>query len=159
MLNRVLAVFLTISMISTLGCAASYAPREPGRISIVGPELVKDGKHFSIGLVSSEPVEAVAGNPAAEEEARRHVRRKRAAGVLYLLAVGTLAGSIALRTSSGEDQARNVAALGLLFAAAPARLVSSLIVFNSAQGPLYDAVNIYNDGVWQVQGAVSAIPR
>ena len=149
MLDRILGVFLTISMISTLGCATSYAPREPGRVSIVGPDLVKDGKHFSIGLLSSEPVDAVSGNPAAEEEARRHVRRKRAAGVLYLLGGGSLAGSIALRTGSGEDPARNAAALGLLFVAVPAFLVSSLIVFNSARGYLDNAVNIYNDGVWE----------
>ena len=149
MRNRALSAFLTVAMISTLGCAASYTPREPGRISFLGTELVKDGKHFGIGLISSEPVEAVAGNPAAEEAVRRHVRRKRIAGILYLLSVGSLGGAIAIHPGSNENVDRTAAGMGLLFVAAPAFLIASLIVFNSAQGPLYDAVNIYNDGVWQ----------
>jgi hypothetical protein len=108
---------------------------------------VKDGKHFDIGLISSEPVEAVAGNPAAEEAARKHVRRKRMGGILYLLSVGSLGGAIALQSS--DDVHRSAAGMALLFVAAPAFLIASLSVFNSAWGPLYDGVNIYNDGVWQ----------
>jgi hypothetical protein len=115
----------------------------------LGTELVKDGKHFDIGLISSEPVEAVAGNPAAEEAARKHVRRKRMGGIFYLLTIGSLGGAIALHPGSGEDVGRSAAGMGLLFVAAPAFLIASLSVFNSAWGPLYDAVNIYNDGVWQ----------
>src|SRR6185295_4783992 len=62
------------------GCASTYHPREPGRISFIvdgGVSLYKDGVTYSTRGLSSGPVQAVAGNPFAEEHARKFVSRMR----------------------------------------------------------------------------------
>ena len=50
-----------------MGCASTYRPQEPGRISFVldGPgfSLYKEGTNYGAGGLSSAPVRAVAGNP------------------------------------------------------------------------------------------------
>jgi len=132
------------------GCASTYRPQEPGRISFVldGPgfSLYKDGKSYGAGGLSSAPVQAVAGNPEAEEHARTFVRRSRLFWSIYTVAVGCLVTSlIVYPQDSGHGDRRDV---GVAFGIAGfAALAASLLPALTAPGHLYDAVNIYNDGV------------
>jgi hypothetical protein len=137
------------------GCASSYTPREPGRISIVGatgrPVLVKDGKTYGFTGFSSEPVDAVAGNPEAEEHARTYVHRSRIGVVLYSLAVASLVGAIATHSNEPGHTVRNEVADGTLIGSL-GLLIGSLVFISTAPGHLYDAINIYNDDVSRRQG-------
>lgn len=147
-------MLVTTSLLGGMGCATSYVPQEPGRIAVMssgGLVLVKDGKTFSGNGFSSESVEAVSGNPRAEEEARTYVRRMRTAGVLSLVGLGTLLGSFALYTGEPGHGNRNTAAIALEFGVVPIVLISAWTALATAPRHLYNAVNIYNDGVWQTR--------
>jgi hypothetical protein len=149
MRNSKYLLVATITMVS-FGCASSYTPREPGRISIVGatgrPVLVKDGRTFGMSGLSGDLVDAVAGNPAAEEHARTFVHRSRTAFVLYSLGVACLVGAIATHTNEPGHSVRNDVAAGSLIGSL-GFLTGFLAVFSTAPGHLYDAINIYNDSV------------
>src|SRR5512140_715503 len=94
-------------------CASTYRPQEPGRISFVldGPgfSLYKDGVKYGAGGLSSAPIQAVAGNPSAEEHARKFVSRSRLFWSLYALAVGCLVTSLAVYPHSpGHENRRDI---------------------------------------------------
>ncbi len=133
-----------------MGCATTYHPQESGRISFVldGPgfSLYKDGTKYGAAGLSSAPVRAVAGNPAAEEHARTYVSRTRLFWSIYTVALGCLVTSLIVQPQDpGHGDRRDVAtALG---AVGLAGLFASLIPAFTAPGHLYDAVNIYNDGI------------
>lgn len=133
-----------------LGCASTYRSREPGRISFVldGPgfALYKDGTTYSAGGLSSDPVRAVAGNPAAEEQARTFVRRSRLFWSIYTVAVGCLVTSAIVASNDPRQVERRDISAGF-FTGAAAAFVASMIPAFTAPGHLYDAVNIYNDGL------------
>jgi hypothetical protein len=63
---------------------------------------------------SNGHVEAVAGNPAAEEHARTFVHRSRVALVLYSLGVACLVGAIATHADEPGHSVRNDVAAGTL---------------------------------------------
>ena len=134
----------------TLGCASTYVPREPGRISITGATgsavLVKDGRRYSMSGLSSEVVEAVSGNPAAENQARSYVRRTRTGiGLLTLGIASLIAGGVMFKDGDGH-QTRNGVAIGLEVGWLVS-WIASLATLSTGPGHLYDAINIYNDGV------------
>jgi hypothetical protein len=141
-------VVVLLSM--TLGCASSYTPREPGRISIAkttgGAVLVKDGRRYNMGGLSGEVIEAVSGNPSAENEARTYVHRTRTGVGLFTLGIVSLvAGGVMLKHGDGH-QTRNGVAIGLEVGWVVA-WIASLATLSTGQGHFWDAVNIYNDGV------------
>jgi hypothetical protein len=153
-----------ISAIVSMGCATSYSPQEPGRIYFLTSakgDLVfgKDGKTRNAEWTSKDILEAVSGNPAAEEHARTFVRRQRTAGTLAILAgVGILLGLTVLAVSAGEPSGSgtddHVDTARSMQIAASSILLGSLVSFASAltvgatsESHLYDAINIYNDGV------------
>lgn len=159
---------VAISAVLSTGCATSYSPREPGRISFVmeaGHEVLeKDGKKYSLGGFSKDLIQAVSGNPAAEEHARTFVRRQRtatglaiAAGVAF--AVGDILVAFAMAEPVGGQEGANrgvdsdvrltlgYTGLSLLVGSLVSLTVAAIL--GSPQGHLYDAVNIYNDGVAQ----------
>jgi hypothetical protein len=143
-------VLVAIFTVMSFGCASSYTPREPGRISIVQatgrPVLVKDGRTFGMSGLSGDLEEAVAGNSAAEDHARTFARRSRTALVLYSLGVACLVGAIATHTNEPGHPVRNDVAAGSLIGSL-VFLTGFLAVFSTAPGHLYDAINIYNDSV------------
>jgi len=66
-----------ISAVLSMECGTGYSPREPGRLNFVlavgGEEaLEKYGKQERVQGFPGDLVEAVAGNPAAEEHARTY---------------------------------------------------------------------------------------
>ena len=138
----------------TFGCASSYTPREPGRVSVVAgtgrPILVKDGKIYGMSGLSNDPVEAVAGNPTAEGHARTFVRRSRTGILLLGLGFGVLVGGVATHTNECGHAVRNDVATGLVLGSL-GFLIASLATMATAPGHLYDAINIYNDSVSDAQ--------
>src|SRR5580704_16688591 len=145
-----LTVLVASLAISGLGCASTYRPQEPDRIRFVldgpGISLYKDGTSYGAGGLSSDPVRAVAGNPAAEEHARIFVSRSRLFWSIYTVGIGCLVTSwIVAPQDSGHSDRRDVAAgFGVPGLVA---LVASFVPGFTAPGDLYDAVNIYNDGI------------
>jgi hypothetical protein len=145
-LTALLAAFAILEM----GCASTYRPQEPGRISFVldGPgfSLYNDGTKYGAGGLSSAPVRAVAGNPAAEEQARTFVSRSRLFWSLAAVALGCLVTSLSVEPHDpGHSDRRDIAA-GFTIAAFTA-IAASLFPAFTAPGHLYDAVNIYNDDI------------
>jgi hypothetical protein len=136
--------------VSGIGCASTYRPQEPGRISFAldgsGLSLYKDGTTYGAGGLSSDPVRAVAGNPAAEEHARTFVSRSRLFWSIYAVAAGCLVTSLIVSPNDpGHGERRDIAA-GFAVGALTA-FAASLVPGVTAPGHLYDAVNIYNDGL------------
>jgi hypothetical protein len=144
-----LTALLTALALLGMGCASTYRPMEPGRVSFVwdppGLSLYKDGVTYGASGLSSAPVRAVAGNPTAEEHARIFVGRSRLFWALYAIGVGCLVTSVAVDPHEpGHDGRRDLAAgfaIGGL-----AALTAGLVSAFTGYGHLYDAVNIYNDG-------------
>jgi hypothetical protein len=146
---KLVAMFAALAVLAT-GCASTYRPQEPGRISFLmdGPgfSLYKDGTRYRAFGWSNDPVRAVAGNAQAEEHARIFVSRSRLFWSLYTVAVGCLVTSLIVNPYGPGHEDRQEASLG--FAAAGfAALAASLVPALTAPGHLYDAVNIYNDGI------------
>jgi len=141
-------VVVLLSM--TIGCASTYVPRDPGRISITkttgGAVLVKDGRRYDMSGLSSEVVEAVSGNSTAENEARTYVRRTRTGVGLFTLGIASLvAGGVMFKRGDGH-QTRNGVAIGLEVGWV-VTWIAGLATLGTGQGHFWDAVNIYNDGV------------
>ena len=158
-IQKILAPVAICAGVSS-GCATSYSPREPGRISFVmeaGHEVLeKDGKKYNVGGFSGDLIQAVSGNPAAEEHARTYVRRQRsAAGLTIGFIGGLLVGDVLVALAMAdpapgvEKDRRPLGYTGLsLLAGGVACLIGALIL-GPPEGHLYDAINIYNDGVAQ----------
>ena len=81
------------------GCASTYVSRPSKHISFALDSghfvLHKEGRVYSAGGLSMEPVEAVRGNAVAEEYARTYVHRGRSFWALYGIGIGSIvAGGI-----------------------------------------------------------------
>jgi hypothetical protein len=99
-----------------------------------------------MGGLSGEVVEAVSGNPAAENEARTYLRRTRTGIGLFALGIASLvAGGVMFKEGTGH-QTRNGVAIGLEVGWLVS-WIASLATLSTGPGHLYDAINIYNDGV------------
>ena len=146
---KLTALIAALALFAT-GCASTYLPQGPGRVSFIlnGPgfALYKDGTKYGAGGLSSDPVRAVAGNPVAEKQARTFVSRSRLFWALYAVALGSLVTSLIVYPKDpGHNERREIAAgFGI---AGIAALFASLVPAATAPGHLYDAVNIYNDGI------------
>jgi hypothetical protein len=137
------------------GCgAAIYHPRPSPRIQVTseGSSLVllKDGHTFGTGIFGSGIEEAVKGNARAEEEAHSYQTKGTAGFVLGLLGSLTSAGGAGLIVGN-EVQATpstdlRIAGLGMAFGGLALSIVGN-ILSNGAQPHLWNAVNIYNDGL------------
>jgi hypothetical protein len=147
---KLAALVVSIGLICA-GCATSYHPQDSGRISFVldspGISLYKDGQRYAAGGLSSDPIRAVAGNPVAENHARVFVQRSRIWAVLTAVAVAALATSIAVNPS-GHGEHRDLS--GALAVTGFASLAGGAIMGFTRVSHIYDAVNIYNDGLGSI---------
>ena len=148
--NTKLVAMILVVVIFGTGCASTYLPQEPGRVSFIldGPgfALYKDGTRYGAGGFSSDPVRAVAGNPVAEEHARTYVSRSRLFWSLYGFAIGSLVTAAIVHGNDPDSHVHRGVADGFLIAGLAAFLASPFVAA-TAPRHLYDAVNIYNDGV------------
>jgi hypothetical protein len=150
MSSRKISTLVAICSALGVGCASSYTPREPGRIHFVrtagGRVLEKDGKRYGMSGLASDPILAVSGNPAAEEHARTFVSRTQTSGIVFLLGVAVAVPGLALNTTEPGHMDRKIAARGSA-GAGMAAAMGALIAIVLSRHHLYDAVNIYNDGI------------
>jgi hypothetical protein len=144
---KLAAVVVSIGLVFA-GCATSYRPQDSGRVSFVldgpGISLYKDGQRYGASGLSSDPIRAVTGNPVAEDHARVFVQRSRIWAILTAVAVASLATAIAVNPS-GNGGHRDISAA--LAATGFASLTGGAVVGATGLSHIYDAVNIYNDGL------------
>ncbi|HYP99373.1 MAG TPA: hypothetical protein VER96_11950 [Polyangiaceae bacterium] len=145
------------------GCSSSYEPaRSPRIVTVVEggqPTFVKNGEHFGGPAFGSGLAEAVEGNAEAEHQAT--VGRNLVLGgfVLDLVGLGTMIGGtvvLAKNDTSPEPHA-DAAGTALLVGGAVAVLAGSVLIL-CGQPHIYDAVNIYNDGLEQRLTAPPLMP-
>jgi hypothetical protein len=146
--GRALPTIAVLAALS-LGCASVYTPREPGRIHVVKSgafmALEKDGKTYATSGLWRDPIDAVSGNPRAEERARTFVSRTRLATVLMVIgAAGFVATFAALAAIDRSRVEQRAIPLGIAVGASGS-LLAGLGVLATSRHHLYDAVNIYND--------------
>jgi hypothetical protein len=145
------------------GCSSSYEPARSPRIQTVveggQPTFVKNGERFGSLAFGTGLVDAVEGNPQAEHHAR--VGRNLIVGgfVLDLVGLGAEIGGLAVlahdRNQNGDAPASGVA-VGLLVGGLVAVAAGTVMII-AGQPHVYDAINIYNDGV-AAQPAASPLP-
>ncbi len=153
------------------GCATTYLPRASPRVQMVtengSPALVKNGQSYSLGVFGSNLEDVVAGNPEAEAEARSYHTKSVTGFVLStvgLVSAGLGTGflvdnELSSNPSSSIRTGSLTAALG--------GLVLSIVgsaVGGSAQPHLWNAINLYNDGLptapapWAGRGGYPGYP-
>jgi len=153
-MRRGLVIVLALSVAA--GCSSSYEPARSPRIETViaggQPTFVKDGVHFGSPVWGTGLVDTVQGNPQAQHHAR--VGRNLIAGGFALGLAGLVSEISALavlvhdnnqQPSQNDAQASGLA-VGLLVGGIAAALTGSVLIM-SGQPHVYDAVNIYNDGL------------
>jgi hypothetical protein len=139
-----------LALFFAAGCSSSYEPaRSPRILTMVddgAPTFVKDGMPVGAVGFGGGLADAVRGNPRAEREARVGHNLVVGGFVLDLAGLGSEIGAgVALGQQRPNDRASGLA-LGLAIGGAAAVIAGSVLIL-SGQPHIYDAVNIYNDGV------------
>jgi hypothetical protein len=136
------------------GCASTYLPRPSPRVQMVtengSPALVKDGHSYSFNMFGGNLEDVVEGNPRAEAEARSF-RTKTVTGFV-LSTVGAVSAGIGTGYFVENELAASPSTTvrtGSLTAALGGLVVSIVgsAIAGSAQPHLWNAINIYNDGL------------
>jgi hypothetical protein len=111
---------------------------------------VRDGKKYEGGLFGGDLVEAVRGNPQAEDYARAYKRGLTTGLVMTLLgAAVAVAGIVAVSSDLGQHApGQSIPPTGFIVAGGGllVELIGDIIELN-AMPHLYDAINVYNDGL------------
>jgi hypothetical protein len=150
-MNR-FAAFLLALLPFVQGCSSSYEPARSPRIATVvagsEPVFVKDGQRYGSAVYGFGLGDAVRGNPVAEAEAR--TGRNLAIGGLVLdiagLATEGAGLAVAIDSSRVGGPDHQAAANALIVGGLASVLVGTVLLL-SAPPHIYDAVNIYNDGL------------
>jgi hypothetical protein len=147
---RGLVALLALSFVA--GCSSSYEPARSPRIETVvdggQPTFVKDGERVGHLAFGTGLVDAVHANPRAEHHAR--VGRNLVAGgfVLSLAGLGTEIGGLVVLAREGASSQPSNSGLGVaLLVTGVAAAISGSVMMLAGQTHIYDAVNIYNDGL------------
>jgi hypothetical protein len=143
------AAGLLVLVLLTSGCSSSYRPADSPRISTAlsggSPTFFRDGKEYSAGLFLGGVEDAVQGNRRAEEEARTAHHLMVGGLVLTLIGEGTAISGLALEASHPTQATQN-AGLALALGGLAGAIAGFILVMN-APPHMYDAINIYNDGI------------
>jgi hypothetical protein len=143
--NRARGVACLLSL-TLAACSSSYYPARSPRIAVVSDQgrltLVKEGRSYDVGFFGSGVVEAVEGNPTAEERAQSYQNRMIAAWSVYGVGLGALVTGVALEPN--EDHPAIPATIAL---AGMAGVLTGAILLVNGQAYFWDAINTYNDGV------------
>ena len=140
-----------VAAVFTCACSSGYEPAKSPRIAIVveggSPTFVKNGEHFGNSAFASGLVRAVNGNARAEEQALTARSLVIGGFVLDVAGLGSeVGGFVALGHDSGANGHSSALPAALLLGGIGAVVAGTLVIV-SAQPHVYDAVNIYNDGV------------
>jgi hypothetical protein len=139
------------------GCSTSYVPRPSPRVAIVmqggTPAYMREGRVYEGGGFGGDIDEAVRGNPEAESHAKAY-RTGMIGGFAATMAgvASTIGGGMLYVGNSGGDPSERDATMqtagGVLFLGGIAAYIAGLVLFANAQPHLWDAINVYNDGVY-----------
>jgi hypothetical protein len=136
---------LALLVAATFGCSSAYVPRPSHRISFIesggAVTLTRDSQTFGIRSVE----QAVAGNPDAEFEARTYSHRTTTGLILDFAGLALLGTGIGLGGPYVSSTRQDVSA-GLVVGGAVSITVALALILTGVSH-LYDAVNIYNDGL------------
>ncbi|HEY0467471.1 MAG TPA: hypothetical protein VGC79_24895 [Polyangiaceae bacterium] len=145
-------LIVLMALLLTQGCSSSYEPARSPRITTLVrggyPTFVKDGQRIGSPAFGTGLVDAVRDNPRAEHHARVGRNLIAAGWVTYLVGLGTGIGGIAVLAHDNttlSTQQSNVGTALLLTSAAT--LLAGGVLLLCGQPHIYDAVNIYNDGL------------
>ena len=151
--ERTLAIVLLAATSASLGCSSTYVPRPGPRLSVVlengAPVLVKQGRRYPMGVFGSGLVEAVNGNPQAEDRAssfRSLSIGGFAVGLIGAGAVGASAGLLAYDAANNNTSVSPGIIIGVALGGLAVSLIGSSLSA-AAQVHYWDAINIYNDSV------------
>jgi hypothetical protein len=154
MLNLALRpVSLVVALsLATAACSTTYVPVAGPLASIVldggKPAISREGKVYSIGAFGGGLEDAVAGNPKAEEHARAYNTDLTIGFACTMLSIAAMVGGGTITAVQATENSGSASIPGLgLLAAAVALYVTGITFLASAPPHLYDALNIYNDGV------------
>jgi hypothetical protein len=117
------------------------------------PAYARDGRIYEGGGFGGDLDEAVRGNPQAESHARAY-RAGMIGGFAATMAgvASAIGGGMLYVSNSGGDASERDPTLqtagGVLFLGGIAAYVTGLVLLANAQPHLWDAINIYNDGVY-----------
>ncbi len=137
------------------GCgAATYTPRPSPRIQMMTDNgsmvLVKNGRTYPFGMFGGQLEEAVQGNPQAEAEA--HAFRTKTTTGFILNMVGSVAGGVgagvrvANQISDTPSNGLMAGSIALVLGGLALSIAGSALQ-SSAQPHVWNAINIYNDGL------------
>jgi hypothetical protein len=139
-----------LALVCTCACSSAYEPVRSPRIAVVmdggTPTAVRDGTHYGNFAFGTGLVNAVQGNPRAEVQARIGRNLMIGGFVLDIVGLGSeFAGVIALQQDQDRDKP-SALATGLVIGGLGA-VVAGTVLLLAGPPHIYDAVNIYNDGV------------
>lgn len=147
--------FALVALPALAGCgAATYTPRPSPRITMMTEGgslvLVKNGRSYAFGAFGGQLEEAVQGNPQAEAEAHAYKNKTITGFVLNM--IGSVAGGVGAGVLVA-NQLSDTPSNGLL-AGSIALVIGGLVlsitgnaISSSAQPHIWNAINIYNDGL------------
>lgn len=139
-------------LLSTAACSTHYVPQARGRLAVVmdpSMGLYKDGKTYRPGLFGGDIDEAVAGNPRAEDEATAYQNDQTVGTACTFIGLASVVAGVTVLGADfpTSNQTNGLPpSLGLMLGGLALDLIG-LGFSLAAQGHLWDAVNIYNDGV------------
>ena len=145
-----LRVGVGLLAVCACACSSGYEPARSPRISTVmesgWPTFVKDGTRYGNPAFGVGLVHAVQGNPRAEEQAR--IGRNLAIGgfVVDMAGLGSEIGGLVALQHDQDRREPSALSTGLIFGGLGAVIVGTVLLLSS-QPHIFDAVNIYNDGV------------
>lgn len=158
-MRRGLAVLLVLAL--TAGCSSSYEPaRSPRIVTVVEagqPQFVKNGERIGGPAFGSGLADAVASNPEAQRQAT--IGRNLVLGgfVLDLVGLGSVIGGTVVLAKQDAQEQPSTAGAALLLGGVAAALAGSVLIL-CGQPHIYDAVNIYNDGLDARPSPTPAVP-
>jgi hypothetical protein len=139
------------------GCSTHYQPRPGPRLAVVmqGGNLAyqRDGQTFEHGMFGAGLVDAVAGDPAAQDAAEIYSGRLMGGVIADLAGLVCFVGGTAWAASTPSSSSGSFDFVddnrGAIFLGATACLlagtIAGLSLIASAQPYQWDAINIYND--------------
>ncbi len=134
------------------GCTSSYQPANSPRLAVVmddgGLTLVREGRSYPVGMFGGDVVDAVRGNPAAEEHAQSYRTQMISGWSFYFGGIGlAVAGTGVWQAGERHNDIGQAHAGEALTVGGLAALFTGIGFLMNAQPHLWDAVNIYNDAV------------
>lgn len=127
------------------GCASRYTPQRSPRVQMVwngtNVTYVREGRTIDDGLLGGGLVDAVAGDPEAEDLAESYTDRK-TAGFVVSVASAACVGIVPLMDPSLDDLLEPI---GFALVCMTALSLTGASLMASAIPFQYDAVNVFND--------------